>query len=239
MNKYVINPDKVTKPIQLLAAWFIALIAVNGSFLMAAQSLETPAWASGLLVISSVLNVPIFIGSLFVLQTKFRAQLQEDSYYSKYLDRQVEYTDVSVDVNKSTDTIDVKLELEKTAEKIISTINNSSKDYQQDRVVEVLKSSHVEELTAKYGGNRSLSELFQSKGTWLNLIRKWAGSEFFERDIDPLIENGLVSKEFKGYRSCKLTPLGKEVAELAKSKNKLWSQVHKDMWDKEREALAV
>jgi hypothetical protein len=29
-------------------------------------------------------NVPVFIGALFLLQTKFRAQIQEDSYYAQY-----------------------------------------------------------------------------------------------------------------------------------------------------------
>ncbi len=38
------------------------------------------------LVIASIINVPLFLMAIFLLQTKFRPELQEDSYYSKYLD---------------------------------------------------------------------------------------------------------------------------------------------------------
>ncbi|EGR1695155.1 hypothetical protein D5994_25410, partial [Vibrio parahaemolyticus] len=79
--------QNVTKPIQLLAAWLVGLIAINGSFLGAANVISTPTWAAGLLVIASVFNVPLFLGLIFFLQTKFRAELQEDSFYAKHLDK--------------------------------------------------------------------------------------------------------------------------------------------------------
>jgi hypothetical protein len=37
-------------------------------------------------VIAAIVNVPIFLIAIFVLQTKFRPELQEDAFYSKYLD---------------------------------------------------------------------------------------------------------------------------------------------------------
>jgi hypothetical protein len=80
-----IEPSKITKPIQLLAAWLAGLVLVNGSFLAAANALTTPAWASGILVVAAVLNVPLFLAALFLLQTKFRPEMQEDEFYSKYL----------------------------------------------------------------------------------------------------------------------------------------------------------
>lgn len=82
-----IVPDKVTRPIQLLAAWLTGLIVINGSFLSGASFIQNPKWASGLLVVAAVCNVPIFIFSIFLLQTKFRPEMQEDIYYSKYLER--------------------------------------------------------------------------------------------------------------------------------------------------------
>lgn len=82
-----IQAQNVTKPIQLLAAWLVGLIAINGSFLGAANVISTPTWAAGLLVIASVVNVPLFLGLIFFLQTKFRAELQEDSFYAKHLDK--------------------------------------------------------------------------------------------------------------------------------------------------------
>lgn len=86
MTKQRIEAHKVTKPIQLLAAWLVGLILVNGSFLTAAAMIKTPAWAPTLLVIATVINVPLFLICIFVLQTKFRPEMQEDTYYSKYLE---------------------------------------------------------------------------------------------------------------------------------------------------------
>ncbi|MEP0073168.1 MAG: hypothetical protein ABJE79_10720 [Marinomonas sp.] len=87
MSEQKINPNQVTKPIQLLAAWLVGLILINGSFLGAARAISNPDWAPGLLVIAAVLNVPIFLILIFFLQTKFRAELQEDTFYSKHLEK--------------------------------------------------------------------------------------------------------------------------------------------------------
>lgn len=87
MSEQKINPQQVTKPIQLLAAWLVGLILINGSFLSAANIITNPGWAAGLLVIAAVLNVPIFLTLIFFLQTKFRPELQEDTYYSKHLEK--------------------------------------------------------------------------------------------------------------------------------------------------------
>lgn len=82
-----ISPHKVTKPIQLLAAWMVGLILTNASFLGAAVVLESAHWGRGALVGASIANVPLFLLALFVLQTKFRAELQEDTFYSDYLSK--------------------------------------------------------------------------------------------------------------------------------------------------------
>lgn len=87
MAENKITPDKITKPIQLLAAWLAGLILVNGSFLTAASVLLDPPWLRATLVIASVCNVPVFLFCLFLLQTKFRPEMQEDTFYSKYLEQ--------------------------------------------------------------------------------------------------------------------------------------------------------
>ncbi|WP_430468856.1 hypothetical protein [Vreelandella titanicae] len=87
MSEQKINPNQVTKPIQLLAAWLVGLILINGSFLGAAKVITLPSWAPGLLVIAAVINVPIFLSLIFFLQTRFRAELQEDTFYSKHLEK--------------------------------------------------------------------------------------------------------------------------------------------------------
>ena len=86
-EKNPIDASKVTKPIQLLAAWLAGLVAINGSFLTAAGLIASPSWGAGLLIISAVINVPLFLACLFLLQTKFRPEMQEDSFYSRHLER--------------------------------------------------------------------------------------------------------------------------------------------------------
>lgn len=82
-----IEPNKITKPIQLLAAWLAGLVLVNGAFLTAASLIYVPSWAPALLVVACVVNVPLFLISIFVLQTKFRPEMQEDEFYHKYLEK--------------------------------------------------------------------------------------------------------------------------------------------------------
>jgi hypothetical protein len=87
MPEQSIEPHRITKPIQLLAAWLAGLLLIDGSFLTAATYLTNPNWLSPLLVIAAVVNVPLFLVSIFVLQTKFRPEMQEDTFYSKYLEK--------------------------------------------------------------------------------------------------------------------------------------------------------
>jgi len=101
-----IEPHKVTKPIQLLAAWLVGLIAVNTGFLFAAVKLGSAHWASSALVIAAIINVPLFLAAIFLLQTKFRPELQEDSYYSKYLDKKSnKFFTTKVDADKDTELV--------------------------------------------------------------------------------------------------------------------------------------
>lgn len=85
MEKSQIAPEKITKPIQLLGAWLVGLLTVDCVFLIAAAKMDTTSWQSGALTVAAIINVPLFIGALFLLQTRFRPELQEDSYYSTYL----------------------------------------------------------------------------------------------------------------------------------------------------------
>lgn len=95
-----IEPHRVTKPIQLLAAWLVGLVVIDGAFLTGAVALA-PGWASELLVVAAILNVPVFLVALFVLQTRFRPELQEDTYYFQYISQRGER--VTVDRNEIQD----------------------------------------------------------------------------------------------------------------------------------------
>lgn len=79
-----IDTKSVTKPIQLLAAWLIGLITVDAGFLTAATHFAGGERTA--LIVASIVNVPLFLVALFLLQTRFRPEMQEDIFYSKYLD---------------------------------------------------------------------------------------------------------------------------------------------------------
>lgn len=103
MTEQHIQPHKVTKPMQLLAAWLVGLIVTNTIFLTSAINFDKDSWERGALVISAIVNVPVFILALFILQTRFRAELQEDTYYSEYLSKKTAAV-VLIDKNVSHDT---------------------------------------------------------------------------------------------------------------------------------------
>ncbi|WMN64793.1 hypothetical protein [Vibrio parahaemolyticus] len=85
MNNQDIKPEKITKPLQLLGAWLAGLFSINSCFLVAASNMEQDSIGSLLLIGAAIINVPIFLVAVFVLQTKFRPEMQEDQYYSIYL----------------------------------------------------------------------------------------------------------------------------------------------------------
>ncbi|QOF79302.1 hypothetical protein [Variovorax sp. 38R] len=80
-----IKPNNITKPIQLLAAWLAGLLAIDSCFLIAAARLPTGSWEAQALTVASIANVPLFLLAVFLLQTRFRPELQEDLYYSTYI----------------------------------------------------------------------------------------------------------------------------------------------------------
>jgi len=82
-----IEPHRITRPIQLLAVWFAGLVLLVGVFLYAAGNVDDPTWLPALFGITAIVLVPLFIGLIFIMQTKFRQQLQDDPYYADWLKR--------------------------------------------------------------------------------------------------------------------------------------------------------
>lgn len=104
MSEKNIKPEKITKPIQLLAVWLIGLIIIETSLLTASAMVSEPNWLSALYGISAVAIIPIFLILIFLLQTKFRPQIQEDEYYAKYLDKNtMSFVDVSKNIEKNSE----------------------------------------------------------------------------------------------------------------------------------------
>mgnify|MGYP003612240968 FL=1 len=124
MSEQRIEPHKVTKPIQLLAAWLVGLVVTNASFLTASIQMAAGSWERGALVISTIVNVPIFLLALFVLQTRFRAELQEDTFYAEYLSKKSSAV-IRVDKDSSQD---AKLdEIERTLATLTTKSDNDAR----------------------------------------------------------------------------------------------------------------
>lgn len=90
MEGHRIEPHKITKPIQLMAVWFVTLLLLDSSFLFAASQIRDPSWVAPALVISAIAFVPLFVLGVFLMQTVFRKELQEDQYYSEWLKKKEE-----------------------------------------------------------------------------------------------------------------------------------------------------
>ncbi len=219
MSNPEIVPHKITKPIQLLAAWLAGLAVINGSFLTAAGLLHSPQWLSVVLTFAAVLNVPMFIISLFLLQTKFRPEMQEDTFYSKYLERK--YSPSSVQPN----IIDIEKQLSHLADEIVSKVSASTTN-KQEKVINILKESEISQLMVRFERSRALSEIYMYRNKWDEIVDKWEYHESFKDDVKALISSGLIILEGEDIRQLSLTPIGLEVAKRLKDKGQLWNQKH-------------
>ncbi|MCP9846788.1 MAG: hypothetical protein DCF18_09995 [Cyanobium sp.] len=65
------EPQQRQGSIRFPLAWMGSLVVVDGSFLLAAAAIHQPGWASAVLVIAAVINVPLFLGALLLLRGKF------------------------------------------------------------------------------------------------------------------------------------------------------------------------
>lgn len=117
MQQQQIKPEKITKPIQLLAAWLIGLLLIESALLTASGTVSEPSWLPAMYGITAVLIIPLFLILIFLLQTRYRPEMQEDSFYSKYLDRNT-MTYVEIDQNNSSEIKfeDLRQEIEKVSQ---------------------------------------------------------------------------------------------------------------------------
>jgi hypothetical protein len=85
LERTELKADTITRPFQMLAAWLVGLVLIDGIFLETALRLDAGAWERRWLVAAAIFNVPAFLAALFTLQTRFRAELQDDAHYERYL----------------------------------------------------------------------------------------------------------------------------------------------------------
>ncbi|MBD8687067.1 MULTISPECIES: hypothetical protein [unclassified Rhizobium] len=88
-----ILPEKITTPIQLVATWFVMLVALVSALLGAAHWITRPEWASAFLIILTgilIAGVLIFVAAML---TVFRPHLQEAKEYAEWLKDKGLYSD--------------------------------------------------------------------------------------------------------------------------------------------------
>jgi hypothetical protein len=221
MSTENIKPDKITKPIQLLAAWLLGLILINASFLTAASQIHKPEWAASMLVIATVANVPLFLISLFLLQTKFRPEMQEDTFYSKYLERKYSTTPTIPQLKKLL--ADEEKDIKTTAELITKETGTKNKEIE---IETILKNRDKVRIQRRVGESRAFSELFLKPQNWERVIEKWGKSHEFKRDIEELYFYKVIEGDLNDPLNLKLTDTGKEIAEKQSNAGLLWNQTH-------------
>lgn len=96
-----LTPEKITSPIQLMAAWFAMLILLDSVLLAAAANIASPDWASGYLVIFSSVVTLIVIGCVTLMLTLFRPHLQEGKEYAQWLKDKNSYSPGLIDQEKA------------------------------------------------------------------------------------------------------------------------------------------
>ena len=84
MKDTKIEPDKIKTPIQLLVIWLIGLVVLVSGFITASTISRSPEWLNSMYGITAVSLIPIFIGLIFILQTKFRPELLGDDQYLEH-----------------------------------------------------------------------------------------------------------------------------------------------------------
>ena len=172
MSKHDITPEKITSPIQLLAAWFVTLIVLNGAFLTAACNISS-TWLSAFLVIAAILNVPLFLGCMFLLQTRFLAEMQSDEHYSEYLRQKNKTKTLASQVREQMDAAGFNLVdlvqgrtmSESAADSIrplVEELSQSVKSLQNDRVSD----THIDPDSLKILAHGELGV-----GNWLDAAR--------------------------------------------------------------------
>lgn len=215
MNRAKIEPSKITKPFQLAATWFTALVIINGSFLAAAAKIKDPSWAPELLVIAAVLNVPIVLCFVFRLMTEYRVEMQEDQYYAEYLARKHPKKPDEKPI------FDLEKNSAKVAEAVVERVGSNLKS-EQSQLEEVLREAEMDRIVQRTGFRRSLSELFLRPEGWRQLVAKYGHTPAMLYDIDILESEGLITKEGDDITTCRLTELGRRVAEKAAQDRILW-----------------
>ncbi len=149
MQEHKISPEKITKPIQLLAAWLIGLLLLVSTLLAASGTVKEPDWLPAFFGISAVAIIPVFLVLIFLLQTKYRPEMQEDSYYSKYLNQKTAKTKNITAVNALNNVLPIKMQFGNLGQEVMKM----SKDFKGIRNI-IEKPNKFKGTTDAFSGNK-------------------------------------------------------------------------------------
>jgi hypothetical protein len=92
-----LDAEKITHPIQLMAAWFVMLILLVALLLTAASRITSPLWIPAFLVISAIALSLVVMIAVFTMLTRFRPHLQDSKEYASWLKDERRFTNEKVE----------------------------------------------------------------------------------------------------------------------------------------------
>jgi len=177
--KQKLEAHKITRPIQLLAAWLVGLVLVNGSFLAAATAVSQPSWVPGVLVIASIVNVPLFLIAIFFLQTRYRPEMQEDTFYAKYLETKTKERYVLSSTSMFAELADIRKELMESSSRLLEFMDKTNDTLSKfsSQVKDIMKStespteikSKLQELEKKISESKSEIRMAKERVEWYGI----------------------------------------------------------------------
>lgn len=148
---------------QLLAAWLVGLLAIDSCFLLAATRFPIESTESIALTWASILNVPLFLGALFLLQTRFRPELQEDLYYSTYINQK---TNQTVSVSRTEQKQAIVLGKIERVENLVKAVSHEPLTRDHRNLLYGLTFGINRHLSEKTELSAKLSEMGVERHTW-------------------------------------------------------------------------
>jgi hypothetical protein len=194
MSNSKITPEKVTNPMQLMAAWFVMLSTLVGILLTAAAQITEPAWITPYLVISSTVLILAVIACVLLMLIKYRPHLQDGENYSVWLKDTLQYTISPVPVDERSKTVELSLEVGKNIEEKIDFLKKARLCN-----IEVLNADGAEKIV--YALNRDgysarLHAQPQQDGSFLHEVENatgiWVGENL---DVDVVLRAIYLSRQ--------------------------------------------
>jgi hypothetical protein len=152
--------------------------------------------------------------------------MQEDTYYSQYLERRYST------VGKPQQPLDIAQYSKELAAEVIKAVG-ADKQLSVGPIEGVIRNAQVDDLARRAADSRTLAELFVRPQSWPRIVAAWRESPTLKKEVAELLADGMLEMKNDIPETATLTDLGKTVAERLLARNALWNQAHADFWDEE------